>query len=174
MIKSSNHRIFKLANLQIDLISLQYTSKDMKISFDLDDTLIAGAIPFDEESQNIIQKCLRMEKLRKGTLGLFQDLRAQGHEVCIYTTSLRSTFIIRLTFWLHGIYLRDIYNKTIHDRHIRGMSIHSSKYPPLFGIALHVDDSEGLRKEGEKYNFKTIIIKADDADWVNQVLMQCR
>lgn len=163
-----------MENFQIDLIPSQCTSHDMKISFDLDDTLIAGAIPFEEESQNIIQKCLGMEKLRKGTLGLFKDLRAQGHEVCIYTTSLRSVFIIRLTFWLHGIYIKDIYNKTIHDRHIKGMSIYSSKYPPLFGIALHIDDSEGLRKEGEKYNFKTIIIKADDTDWVNEVFRQCR
>ncbi len=43
-------------------------------------------------------------------------------------------------------------------------------YPPSFGIALHVDDSEGVRLEGEEHGFQVVVVRADDERWTKWVL----
>ncbi len=46
----------------------------------------------------------------------------------------------------------------------------SSKNPKLFGIDIHIDDAIGVRVEGEKYNFKTIIISVENNNWVSDII----
>jgi hypothetical protein len=43
---------------------------------------------------------------------------------------------------------------------------------PAFNIDVHVDDSPGVCMEGERHQFKTIIIAETDTDWVNNILAQ--
>lgn len=83
----------------------------MKISFDLDDLLINGIKRFDTEKAGLLQKIMSGERLRVGTVKLFKELVARRHELCIYTTSLRSERSIRLMFWSYGIRLAGVYNK---------------------------------------------------------------
>ena len=45
-----------------------------------------------------------------------------------------------------------------------------SKYPPAFGIDLHVDDSPGIAIEGEQHGFRVLVIASDDPGWVTRVL----
>ena len=146
----------------------------MIISFDLDDTLIAGADKFPTEKQNIFQRILQnmlgLEKLRLGTTALFKDLRNKNHQIYIYTTSFRSLLKVKLTFLVYGLYLDFIVNQQVHNEQVGQQNKKCSKYPPTFGIDIHIDDSLGVRMEGEKYNFKTIIIAGNDTDWIKIVL----
>lgn len=142
----------------------------MTISFDLDDTLIPGTKQFDIEKQTFLQKLAGIEMIRLGTIRLFKELKLQGHRVYIYTTSFRSEFKIRLTFILYGIPVDRVINQQHHDRELRETRTLYSKFPPAFGIDVHVDDSTGVKIEGEKFNFKTIIIGEDDSYWTDKVL----
>ncbi len=142
----------------------------MKISFDLDDTLIPGSKIFQTERQTLFQKLLGMEHIRKGTVELFKELKKRNHTVGIYTTSFRSCMGIKLLFLLNGFLLGFIINQRRHLRRLNSKGIQSSKYPPAFNIDLHVDDSKGVEVEGQRYGFKTIIIDEHQTGWVSLVL----
>jgi hypothetical protein len=45
-----------------------------------------------------------------------------------------------------------------------------SKYPPAFGIDLHVDDSAGVAEEGRQHRFDVLVVAPTDLDWVARVL----
>lgn len=45
-----------------------------------------------------------------------------------------------------------------------------TKNPAAFGIALHIDDSEGVRQEGEAHGFRVLVISRNDEDWTDRVL----
>ena len=46
----------------------------------------------------------------------------------------------------------------------------SSKYPPAFGIDLHVDDSEGVGMEGKQHRFRVIVVSPADPEWTTRIL----
>ena len=142
----------------------------MTISFDLDDTLIPGSKRFETEKQTIIHRSLRLERIRLGTVDLFKELRNKGHRIYIYTTSFRSTIKIRLTFYCYGIPVDAAINQKRLDRQLGENKTRTSKFPPAFNIDVHVDDSPGLRIEGERFNFKTIIIDEHDKKWGKTIL----
>jgi len=142
----------------------------MVISFDLDDTLIPGTRSFKTEDRNLFQRFAGIEEIRKGTIGLFKDLRSRGHSVYIYTTSFRSSFKLQLTFYSYGIPVDKVINQQLHDLILRENKNRSSKYPPAFGIDLHIDDSPGLQIEGHRYNFRTIIMGENDPGWTITIL----
>lgn len=48
----------------------------------------------------------------------------------------------------------------------------SSKYPVAFKFDLHIDDSKGVGIEGERFNFKTIIVDPSDQNWTDKVLRE--
>lgn len=144
----------------------------MKISFDLDDLLICGVRKFETEEHNFLTRLLGVEKLRLGTVSLFKNLQSQNHEIYIYTTSLRSPFRIWLTFKLRGLSLNGIINKTIHDKKIKSLNISCSKYPPMFDIDLHIDDSDGVKTESQRHNFNVLIINENDTKWTEKILLK--
>jgi hypothetical protein len=137
----------------------------MIISFDLDDTLIPGTKKFETEKRTIIQRIFGIEKIRLGTIELFKELRNKGHRIYIYTTSFRSAAKIKLTFYSYGVPVDIVINQQRHDRQLKEDKTRTSKFPPAFNIDVHVDDSPGLRIEGERYNFKTIIVDEYDKNW---------
>ncbi len=142
----------------------------MKISFDLDDTLIPGnKFLFSTENRNLIQKILKIEKIRKGSKRVFKDLKKQGHEIGIYTTSFRPKFKILFQLLTYGIRPDFIINENENRIELKRKNINSSKYPPAFEIDIHIDDSKGVEIEGQKLNFKTIIIKKSDNNWTEKI-----
>ena len=141
----------------------------MKISFDLDDTLIPGCITFPTEKQNAFQKLVGIEPIREGTIKLMKQLKTEGYSICIYTTSYRNTFAIRFAFWTFGIGLHTVVNQTKHNEVLKEKRNLYSKYPPAFNIDLHIDDSPGVGLEGQRFKFKTVIVN-DDKLWHNQIL----
>ncbi len=142
----------------------------MIISFDLDDTLIPGTKQFETEKRNIFQQLTSQEKIRLGTIILFKELRTRGHLLYIYTTSLRSIAYIKLMFYSYGIPVDKIINQQKHNRTLREKQTMASKFPPAFDIDIHVDDSSGLKIEGDRFQFKTIIIHENDKNWVKTIL----
>ena len=122
------------------------------------------------ERQNMLQRIIGLEKLRKGTIELIRYLQHERHQIFVYTTSYRSTAYIRLMFASYGIWLDSIINQNKHDRIFKGSEKKYTKYPPAFGIDLHIDDSEGVAIEGERGSFKVLWIDASKELWVDDVL----
>lgn len=144
----------------------------MTISFDLDDTLIPGAVRFETCAPGFLQRVFNTEPLRSGIVELVTQLRADGHRIFVYTTSMRSPARIRRLFRIHGIRLDGVINQQQHDERLGERRRDHSKLPPAFGIDVHVDDSPGVGIEGRRYGFRTIILSPDCADWTGFILRE--
>lgn len=142
----------------------------MIISFDIDNTLIAYSNEFEAEEMSLFVKCLGAEKLRKGTKYLFEWLEKEGHEIWIYTTSYRSIFSLKKTFRLQGLHPKRYINESINRKLLDAHHCKASKNPRLFGIDVHVDDSEGVTIEGKRNGFEVIVICPNNRDWVEEVI----
>ena len=136
----------------------------MRLAFDLDNTLIRCGhdFPLATPQRRILARLLGNEQLREGTKELTDCCRQRGWEVWVYTTSYRSAWRIRRLFWLHGIWLDGVVNQQRHDREVRARC---TKHPPSFGI----DDSEGVRIEGERHGFRVLVVAPDDMRWAEKV-----
>lgn len=148
--------------------------KGMRVSFDIDDTLVCQPDHADAEKCVVpaaIQRWLG-EPLRFGTRSLVRELRHRGCGIWIYTSSGRSPFYIRRWLLMHGIRVDGVVNG---ERHRHGLVTHGflhspSKFPPAFGIDLHVDDSDGVRMEGDAHGFRVVVVRPDDPHWTRHVL----
>ena len=112
------------------------------------------------------------EPLRHGSCLLFRQLKRSGHSIWIYTSSGRTPFQIRFWLFLHGIHVDGVVNETRHKRALaeRRFSRTPSKYPPAFGIDLHVDNSAGVREEGDQHGFRVLVVDPLDHQWTQRVL----
>jgi hypothetical protein len=146
----------------------------MRISFDVDDTLVI----YDPNSpvEYVVPwwwSWLYREPLRFGASKLLRELQARGHELWIYTTSYRQPRYMRGWFRSFGVKLASVVNQDIHDQHVKKSQFPGyapSKYPPAFGIDLHVDDSEGVAEEGREHGFRVVVVSPTDVDWAAKVL----
>jgi FMN phosphatase YigB (HAD superfamily) len=140
----------------------------MRISFDLDDTLIMSKV---NSHKNRKRKLVTGEYLRDGAIELLKDLCKQ-HEVVIYTTSYRSSFVTKIAFLLKKIRIKQVINNSLHLKAVRNNNfvIVPSKFPPQFGIDVHIDDSFGVVEEGEKLGFKVIYVDPEDSSWGANIL----
>lgn len=140
----------------------------MRIAFDLDNTLIRCNFnfPLEHPQRRWWARVVRGEDLRQGIQETASFCRRHNHELWVYTTSYRSIWSIRLLFWLHGIWLHGVVNQQRHNREVR---VRCSKHPPGFGIDLLIDDSEGVRLEGERLGFRVLVVSPEDANWVAKV-----
>lgn len=143
----------------------------MQIAFDLDDTLIPSARTFATElpPRRPLGRLFCRIPVRLGTTRLLRALTSQGHDLWIYTTSLRSCFLIRQLVNISGVAVRGVING---DAHARRATNGCSKYPPAFGIDVLVDDLQGVALEGEYYGFRVIQVSPEDGQWVENVLAE--
>lgn len=147
----------------------------MRISFDLDDTLICyqPGVPREPSLSWLWRIVVADEPLRLGARALLRELSRLGHELNVYTTSYRNPTRVRLWLRGHGIRVREVINQDIHDRRLR---VHPEDYPPsknprAFGFHLHIDDSEGVGLEGKQYGFRVVVVVSpDDPRWAEKVL----
>jgi FMN phosphatase YigB (HAD superfamily) len=146
----------------------------MRISFDLDDTLICyqASVPQEPRLSWFLRLFVDDEPLRIGTPELIRQLRQRGWEVWVYTTSNRSSADVRRCLRCHGVRIDGMINQDAHDRHLRRSTQDRppSKNPAAFGINLHVDDSGGVRMEGDQHGFAVVVVTPDDRDWTAKVL----
>ena len=145
----------------------------MRISFDLDDTLICYGPCLPREPRLPWYKRLVAgdEPLRLGARSLMANLQEKGWELWVYTTSHRPPGSIRRWLRCHGIQVAGIINQDTHDAHLKDTlrDFRPSKNPGAFGIALHVDDSEGVRMEGAVHGFEVVVVAPDDEGWAKKV-----
>ena len=145
----------------------------MRISFDLDDTIICYQrdVPCEPRLPWYWRLLAGDEPLRLGARNLMRRLRDRGWEVWVYTTSYRNPSAVRWWLWCHGIRVATVINQDVHDSHLRRNSHDRppSKNPAAFGIALHVDDSDGVRMEGEEYGFQVVVVSPEDVAWADKV-----
>ncbi len=144
----------------------------MIVSFDLDNTLIPYSDEFETEKMSLIQKIAGVEPLRKGTISLFKELKKNKCDIWIYTTSYRSVFQLKKTFYSYGLFPVQFINQKINAEKLRAFNCSASKNPKLFGIDIHVDDSPGVAIEGENFGFNTIIIYPDNKNWIEQIFVE--
>ena len=146
----------------------------LRISFDLDETLTChGAmVPRERGFLAAVSLWWFGEPLRQGTRSLITQLRRKGWRIWIYTTSSRPPWRIRQWLLLHGIHVHGIVNSERHrsTSGLRCLRSAPSKFPPAFGIDLHVDDSEGVRMEGQAYGFRVVQVDPHDPCWIDRVL----
>jgi hypothetical protein len=145
----------------------------MRISFDIDDTLVCAAGIPTEQHVPWWRRAWYPELLRRGTRDLMRELTRQRHTLWVYTTSYRHPRYLRGWFACFGISLEGVVNQTRHERRVKGEAFKGyppSKYPPAFGIDLHVDDSEGVATEGKEHRFRVLVVAPDDTEWTRRVL----
>lgn len=139
----------------------------MRISFDLDDTLIcyqSGAL-HEPVCSRWWARLWRGEPLRLGAAALLAEL-ATEHELWIYTTSHRHPRTVSWWLWGYGVRVRYVINQ---DRHEHAFGRQGrSKNPAAFGIHLHVDDSWGVWLEN-RYERNVCVVLPDDAGWAGKV-----
>jgi hypothetical protein len=132
---------------------------ERRISFDVDETLVCrGVLGYIE--RGLLPRFIHMwlcEPLRARTRSLTRELKQRGWSVWVYTSSMRTPFQVRFWLFLHGITIDGVIND---DRHRRELSVRRfsrlpSKYPPAFGIDLHVDDSRAYEWKGN-----TMVLKS--------------
>jgi hypothetical protein len=140
----------------------------MRVSFDIDDTLVCSPDVPAEQHVPLWRRLWYSETLRAGTKALMGELNRRRCEVWLYTTSYRSPRYLRGWFRCMGVPISGVVNQTIHESVVgrRG----PSKYPPAFGIDLHVDDSEGVEQEGQRHGFEVVVVSPRDQGWAARVL----
>jgi hypothetical protein len=144
----------------------------MRVSFDVDDTLVCAPHVPTEQFVPHWHRLWYTEKLRRGTNSLMKELIRRRCQLWIYTTSYRSPRYLRGWFRCQGISLAGVVNQARHDRVVGRHG--PSKYPPAFGIDLHVDDSDGVALEGKHHGFAVVVVSPEDPDWVARVLEAVR
>lgn len=146
----------------------------MRISFDLDETIICygDSVPLEPRLPWYWRLLVHDEPLRQGTCQLVRQLQSRGWEVWIYTTSHRRPDAVRRWLRCHGIQVAGVINQDLHEAQLGRTPLDRipTKNPAAFGIALHVDDSEGVHMEGSVYGFQVIVVSRDDPNWADRVL----
>ena len=99
---------------------------------------------------------------------LLKALLMRRWQIWVYTTSYRSSGYLRGWFNCFDLPIGGVVNQSNHDQIVGRKG--PSKYPPAFGIDLHVDDSEGVRLEGERHGFAVVVVSPEDPDWTSRVL----
>jgi FMN phosphatase YigB (HAD superfamily) len=147
----------------------------MRISFDVDDTLVLHDPGLPAEM--VVPWWWRWryhELLRLGTKALLHALQVRGHELLIYAASYRQPRYMRGWFKSFGVRLAEVVNQDRHDQLVKPAQFPGyvpSKYPPAFGIDLHIDDSEGVAEEGREHGFRVVVVSPTDAEWAARVLV---
>ena len=138
---------------------------NLRISFDLDQTLISRDIDWEAEPN---LKGFRGGKwrLRKGTVELFKWIRKHHYEIWIYTNSYTGWKDIASWFQECGIPVDGVINQIVHDqkRNEHDPKCQLDKNPKWFEIDLHFDDLDELAEQ-------ECICKIDPLDsfWTDRV-----
>ena len=125
----------------------------MRISFDLDDTLICDQAGVPQEKS--LLAWLAREPLRLGARVLIRELQRSGHAVGIYTTSYREPRAIWR--WLFCFGLRPDFILTQRDNDARKVL---GKDPRGFGIDWHIDNEAHVAD---------IHVLPEETDWAERV-----
>ena len=103
---------------------------------------------------------LDLEQLR----GMFETVNDFGWNTMSFSDPDGPYVYVEGVIWGHEVFLQVLASPPEDEE--QG----PSKYPPAFGIDLHVDDSEGVAEEGKLHRFEVVVVSPYDEDWVARVL----
>jgi hypothetical protein len=88
----------------------------MRISFDLDDTLICyqSYVPGEWNRIPWVLRRWLPEPFRLGSVELIRALRERSWEVWVYTTSGRCPFLVSCWLWFYGIRVAGVINDAVY------------------------------------------------------------
>ena len=147
----------------------------MRISFDLDDTLVLKSVdgPCEESFPARRRGEAIEERLRKGTRELFLALHERGWEILIYSNSYRGKTDLVNWFSECGLPICGVVNQQLHDQkqlESGGIARRPAKFPPWFQVDLHVDDALEVYEDGHRFGFDVVRVAPDDTNWTAAVL----
>src|ERR1051326_2116064 len=101
----------------------------MRVSFDLDDTLICyqTEVPREPCRKPYLLKPWFDEPLRQGAPTLMKELQRQGCDIWICTSSYRSPLLIRLWLAWYGVRVGRIITQDTYEAHLHP---YPATYPP--------------------------------------------
>lgn len=147
----------------------------MKVSFDLDDTIFVSPEKFktEKELKFPLNKIFK-DRLRYGTISLFNYIKRQKIELWIYTTSFRSEKYIRNLFRCYGLKIDAVVNGYRHAEEVQGNKTEPmpSKCPSKYRIDLHIDDDISVEQNGKIYGFEVFIIGQQDNEWDKKIIQK--
>jgi len=78
---------------------------------------------------------------------------------------------LKTWFRFYGIRIDGVVNQQRHEQVVKPEAFRRcpSKYPPSFGIDIHIDDSEGVAMEGREHGFRTVVVSVGDPEWTTHV-----
>jgi hypothetical protein len=144
----------------------------MRISFDLDETLIINPVKISAEPElNIPYRWFYCERLRLGAPELMQRINKNGIELWIYTTSFRPVKYIKKYFKHYGVKIDRVINGQVHQNEVQRdfNEVLPSKMPGRYRIDLHVDDEIQVKQYGSMYGFKVFLLKEENKAWVDEL-----
>ena len=147
----------------------------VKISFDLDETLFVPPTTHEVEPKlphpfDLLYK----ERLRKGTVRLIRQLRDEGFEVWVYTSSYRSVRYIRNLFRSYHVTFDGIINGEMHEKFVQRNKPYPlpTKMPNFFQISLHIDDEDCVVQNGKVYGFPVFQVGPQDDQWAEKIIAE--
>jgi len=142
----------------------------VRISFDIDDTLVCDLSVPTEQNLSRWRRWRYPERLRRGTRRLMTELTRRQCQIWLYTSSCRCPRYLKAWFTSMDIPIAGVVN---FERHQQTVGLRGpSKFPPAFGIDLHIDDSPGVAMEGESHQFAVLVVSPDDPAWTEKVLCE--
>ncbi len=150
--------------------------RNLRISFDLDDTLVVygDAAPCEPCRIPFLLRLYLRDPLRAGSRDLLHSLHDRGVEIWVYTTSRRSEFAIRLWWWFNRLpRLSGVVNQARHEQAMRRLGVANppTKLPGHWQIDVHVDDSDGVRQEQSAHHaVRVVVVAPTDEMWATKVV----
>lgn len=143
------------------------------ISFDLDETLLCGRFHHlaDPDLPPLVSVS-RDERLRLGAALLLRELAAEGHQLWIYTESLRGRSSVLTWFAVMGIPIHGLVNRQLHEAEWQRRGAPAKcphKFPPWFGISIHVDNDPEIAAEGLALGYQVILVSPGKRDFAETV-----
>jgi len=150
----------------------------MKISFDLDDTLLVRSDAPDIEVGSVpLVRGYIEEYFRAGCRELFSWLKQQHCEVGVYTNSYRGKSDLEQWFMANNMRIDFVINQQLHDGRVDSEPKRYSlpaKCPHLFGIDIHIDDLPEIKEGAELYGPKVILVEPLNVEWVQKLIVELK
>lgn len=143
-----------------------------RFSFDLDGTLLCKEnAPHSDRDLPPLVSHSRTEFLRTGAVDLLRTLAAKGASLWIYTESLRGRSSVLTWFAALQIPIAGMVNRQLHEAEWQRRGAPNPcprKFPPWFGISVHVDNDPEIQREGFVLGYRVILVSQDAPDFARQ------
>lgn len=159
--------------LDEDLIKMINKSDNTKrVSFDLDEVLIAGDKYPEEDAPSFPWSKIAKERLRKGAPALIHALANRGFDVWVYTSSYKSEKYIQAVFKGYKVCPAGIINGVSHKKKQKGALTGQVKeaMDRKYKMTLHIDEGHVLYIDKSTADYDYFSLECDNSNWASKVI----